>query len=227
MATKRKQRKPRRVISHGVGDSKLHISSEPKETPGKVLTVNGKPIPTEFAHAIPYGNTDQGIAEFNEQEFVRDDAGQVKIIADEFDQTIRARTDAIEPYEMPDPMKEIVEAHVKPGFRGRFLAPRVIEKRGLRGFEVVKGANGDPVRLANMVLGVMPEEKARQRNKYYQNLGQEQLRDAEEQMLEGQERLSSAVERVRPLAAGETLQDHKTHQVARIGLRTTRGNSNV
>lgn len=226
MATKRKQRK-RRVIVQGRGNSKPHISSEPKERAEKVLTVNGEPIPAEFAHAIPYGNTDQGIAEFNDQEFVRDDAGQVKIIADEFDQTIRARTDAVEPYEMPDPMKEIVEAHVKPGFRGRFLAPRVIEKRGLRGYEIVKNDKGDPIRLANMVLGVMPEEKARRRNKYYQQQGEDRLRKATEQFQEGQERLSSATEGVRPLVAGETVQDHQTHQVAQIGLRSSRGNSNV
>ncbi len=192
---------------------------------GSERTVGGKPIPVEFAHVIPYGNTDQGIAERNLK--ADPDAGHVKLGADEFDKMIEQRAAATEPWESPEVMRDLTEAHVKPGMRAKFLSPRVCETRGMRGYEVVKHDNGDPVKMANMILGVMPEEKAQQRNEHYRQLGEEQLRENVEKTTEEQERLISEAGAVdlAPLASGETIRDRDSQRVATAGLRSVRGNA--
>ena len=196
----------------------------PQRETGSEFTVNGKPIPTHFAHAIPFAYTDQGLAEKAAK--ADPTSHHVRVTADAFDKAIEARADAVEPWEMPDPMKELTDAYVEQGMRPKFLSPRVCETRGMRGFEVVKKPNGDPVKLANMVLGVMPEEKARQRNEHYRRQGEDQLREATEKTTEEQERLISAANAagVSLLPAGEMIRDHESRRVATTGLRSVRGN---
>jgi hypothetical protein len=75
-----------------------------------------------------------------------------------------------EPWLAPDPMKALASQHVGPGMRPKFLSESRLGKEGnyTRGFEVVRHANGDPVKLGTLVLAQMPEEHAQRRNAHYQ-----------------------------------------------------------
>ncbi len=190
-------------------------------------TVGGKPIDPAFEHAIPHRYTDEGVEEYNNRPNVDKNGPRVEFVADEFDKKIQQRMDAMEPWQAPDPMQELAEAHVEPGFRARFLSDRVVQRSGTRGWEVVKNEKGDPVRLATMVLAKMPEQRAKQRNVYYQEQAREQARDAIEHYQEEQERLirDEKAAGVAVLKSNETVRDYQTHRVGQIGLRSVRGNS--
>ena len=190
-------------------------------------TVGGKPIDPAFEHAIPHRYTDEGVEEYNNRPNVDKNGPRVEFVADEFDKKIQQRMDAMEPWQAPDPMQELAEAHVEPGFRARFLSDRVVQRSGTRGWEVVKNEKGDPVRLATMVLAKMPEQRAKQRNAYYQEQAREQARDAIEHYQEEQERLirDEKAAGVAVLKSNETVRDYQTHRVGQIGLRSVRGNS--
>jgi len=190
-------------------------------------TVGGKPIDPAFEHAIPHRYTDAGVAEHANRPNVDKTGPRVQVIADEFDKKIQQRMDAMEPWQAPDPMQELADAHVEPGFRARFLSDRVVQRSGTRGWEVVKNEKGDPVRLANMVLAKMPEQKAEQRNAYYREQAREQARDAVEHYQEEQERLirDGKAAGMAVLKSHEMVQDYQTHRVGQIGLRSVRGNA--
>lgn len=155
--------------------------------PQAVRTVNGKPIPAAFAHAIPWEHTDQGIAE----RAARPHAVSA-VLTNPVTQRIGEYADQLqagmEPWEADDPLRVVSEAHRKPGERHRFLSPSRINDKGLRGWEPVIAPNGDPVKVGNMILGRMPEEKANQRNRKYQERGEVALRSVDKDFMEQVER---------------------------------------
>ena len=172
----------------------------------RVLTVNGKPIPEEVAHLVPYAMTDQGVAERD-----RGDDGypRVEFTADAHDKMLTQRMDATEPWESPDPMKDAVEAHREPGKAYKFLSPRTIKRRGMRRYVPVKNKKGDTVKFGNMILGKIPVEARDQRNRHYQEESEQKLRDVHENLIEKQERMihDSGARGVAPLRMNERVND--------------------
>jgi hypothetical protein len=183
------------------------------------LTVGGVAIEDiPGGHLIPHGNTDQGI----EERLARPHAS-AQVTRDTLDKKIEERRDfranELEPWEAPDPMGELVKQHVPAGFRGKFLSPGKIGRDGMRGYETVKGENGEPVKLGNMILGKMPETKAQARNRHYQGLGQQQMAEVHEKFNEEQQKLIRG--------AGVRSRARTPNPGVDDGLQEVRGNSEI
>lgn len=165
----------------------LRRDRAPAEPSG--LTVGGVAI-EELAggHLIPYGNTDQGIEERMSRphataHVTRSEPPKPVVKGGSFDKNREARAASrlgMEMFDAPDPLKELAEAHVKPGFRAKFLSPAKVARQGTRGFEVIK-VDGEPITLGAMVLAQIPEERAIARNQTFQEQGAAKLRAAKEE----------------------------------------------
>lgn len=161
----------------GIPDSPIftNTSREERAIDEKLLAahVGGFPVcdlPLETQLRLMYRQTDEGIAEAN--------AGKSEVRArttmDEMSKACHHRKDDIidrgmEPWEATDPAASLVAEHVAPGFKGKLLSASKIDKDGTRGYEILRHANGDPVKLRNMVLGQMPQERVNARNRHYQD----------------------------------------------------------
>ena len=147
---------------------------------------------------------------------------RVEILSEPLDKSILERRDfresSIEAWEAPDPMKELVGKYVAPGMRPKFVsqANAALGKTG--GFQPVIDQKGNPVRIGTLLLAQMPEERAAQRNKFYQEQGNSQLREIQEQYITEKERFQRDAG-VRPSALRSGHPDQDT------GLHSTRGNS--
>jgi hypothetical protein len=204
-------------------------------SPAASLTINGKPIPAEFAHAIAFQYTDQGIEEANRGRVLEKGAGVTVIRAEGFDADMEHRRDAgdgkIDIFTAPDPLKEAIDKVREPGFKYKALSPKVIERRGLRGFEVCRDPKtGQAVTMANMVVGRMPNAVADQRNKHYRDIGNSALAESERHFKAQQEQLIQARGGVglSVLSPGESLHGADLGGQDRdvtVGLRSQRGNS--
>ena len=180
-----KQTKSSKITSRGVGPSKrFNGPPEAQREPYQHIQgchMGGRPVedvvPISSAHLITYDHTDEGIAARNEGK--ADSAARVRAASGDRspvtgasrEHKLSERRDhmqvGMEPWEAPDPMKELVEKHIGKGMRPRFLSPFKIQKQGKRGFEIVKDEKGDPVTLGELVLAQMPEEQAERRNRVF------------------------------------------------------------
>jgi hypothetical protein len=176
--------------------------------------VQGQRVPDGYAHLVPFENTDEGIAEKRKRKTAR-----TSIVSDPLDKAIQQRrdfrTNELEPWESPDPMKELADAHVGPGMRPGFLSPRVIARQGMRGYKAVI-VDGEPVKLGDMILGEIPEEKAAGRQEHYRRIGQDRLTEMHETFQEGQEQIMRTAGRSRSAKRGS--EDDS-------GLQEVRGNA--
>jgi hypothetical protein len=222
--------------------TKIPASNEPPvdgdRSPEEVValaerTVNGIPL-SQLGYAgtqIPYGLTDQGIAEKNARSV--DSQGRphsgIKVTRNEgFDQAIARRSAAKEPWECTNPLAEAAERYSEPGMRYRGLSQRVCDKKTLRGWEVVKDEKGDPVKVGDMILGKMPIERAERRNEHYRKEGEANLSAARERLKVDQERLSRDAQSkgftAGPLRDGDVLTDYDDpDRRISIGVRSQRG----
>lgn len=179
------------VETDAVPESPIFRNTEREVKEQPVRHVNGVPIPPELAHAIPYDNTDEGLAEIREKRT----HAMTEFLADPVDKQVSARRDFLhdndEPWMAPDPLKEVADAHVQRGMRPKFLSPSKVDREGTRGWKPVAGKNGDPIRLGNLILAEMPEEKARARNRHYEGLGQTKLAEIQAEHEQEQARLVS------------------------------------
>lgn len=225
MATKRKPFEPK---ADAVINSNTDLSGvEEAESIERVLTVNGKPIPVEFAHLINFAMTDQGQAEARANDVKNGmKSSGARVTGDAWDKTLQRKTEA-QVWDGFDPLKEAVDAVREPGMEYRFLSDRVTKRRGRRGWEAASDADGKPVVVAGMTLGKMSTEAAQKRNSHYQEVGNEMLRDAAERYEEGQTKLirEAKVKGLAPLRAGDTLTDSHAHpgMVTPVGFTSSRG----
>lgn len=176
--------------------------------------INGQRLPDGSAHLVPFENTDEGIAERR-----RRPHASARVTSDPLDKAIQERrefrTTELEPWEARDPMKELAAAHVGPGMRPAFLSPNVIANQGMRGYQAVM-AEGEPVKLGNMILCEMPEARAQKRQRHYQDVGRNKLADMQGKFEEEQEQIMRTAGRSRSARRGED---------ADIGLQEVRGNA--
>jgi hypothetical protein len=214
------------------------VDGAPAPENGRVLHVNGKPVPEAFAHAIAYDMTDEGIAEKNE---TRVPPSGITMGADPWDKNMKQRADLADTiatsadgdgngyqvWDSVDPALAAVAEHGKPGMAHRLLSSAVCAKKGMRGWTPVIAPNGDPVRVGNMTLGQMPEARRQQRNAHYAALNREQLDQVSANIQETQEKLIRAAgsEDVRALRPGERVNDSTGPSGGvTIGVTHSRGN---
>lgn len=196
----------------------------------RVLHVNGKPVPEEFAHAIPYAMTDEGIAERNAN---RDEPSGVSVVRDAWDNALARGADLDTPHEVweaENPLQHAIDRATggkDDGYSYKLLSERICDRKGMRRFEPAMDAKtGKPIRVANMFLGRMPVELKEKRNEHYRRIGDEMLRRVEEAYRTDQEKAirSSGSRDVSVLHSGDQLRDHREpERGASIGVRATRG----
>lgn len=157
----------------------------PESLRGKHL--NGTPveeIPDVWRYLTP-DRTDEGLA-------ARNSASSAVVVADggtAFDKQIEQRAEHlannVEPWATKDPIGEGVKAHVPAGYRGKLLDGNRVSREGNygRGWEVVKDAQGQPVRVGGDYVGIMPEETAKRRNAHYVEQDRKRVRVNDEQAM--------------------------------------------
>ena len=141
-------------------------------------------LPENVIALLSFDHTDEGIAARN--------AGKSDTrvsVGDPLHKQLQHKKDDVldrgmEAWEASDPMKELLDKYKRPGFRNRFLGDLTVKNRGMRGWKPVIGENGDPVKLGNLFMSEMPEEKAKQRNKHYQELGNRRLEQVQKEYVE-------------------------------------------
>lgn len=149
--------------------------------------------------------------------------------AGDYDQTIAARQAVIdenlEPWQSPDPMREQVEKHIQPGMRPRYLSPRQVDKRGMRGWETVHDKNGNKIQIGDQFLAQMPEQKALQRQEHHRRKTASDLASVHENQQENIEKLVRAADKMglAVVPTGETVTDHASSNSVPVGLSITRG----
>lgn len=193
------------------------------EAPAPALTVNGQPIPDHLAHLIPFAQTDQGRAENNLGKAVP----MVEMVRDAWDNQMLKRGDtSLEPWEAPDPAKELIDPVREPGMAYRMLSDRITRKRGRRGWEPVKGANGDPLKVGDMIIAKMPIERKEKRNRFYEDEGRSRQAEAQASLIETRERAAhdGGAKGISVLTPNDGLQDYRdpTREVT-TGVSRTRG----
>lgn len=179
------------------------------ETQPGGLTVNGKPIPAEFAHAIVYAQTDQGIAEESAKRQARGVATPgIRVVASEFDKKMQAYADDAnngpEPWEQSNPIEAAKARVAQPeGKAFHLFSDRVYEHSGSRGFVPERDVEGNLIKVGNMVLASMPAERAARREQHYKDLALGNEKAESERFREEQNRLSR--EGISPLKAGDSI----------------------
>ena len=182
----------------GIPDSRANRSDEVLATgETRILGchINGIQIaalnlPPEVIAALDYFATDEGVAERNARPQMREPSG-VTLGQDPFSKALEQKTDDVlerdmYSYEARDPLREVAEQYAVPGMRAKFMSAAKIKAGGNRDYVVVKEENGDPVRVKGMILGHIPEERAVARNKHYQKLGNQFLKQiGEEHVAQG------------------------------------------
>jgi len=178
--------KTERQNAAGIPDSKpFGGSAEALDNPVLDCHVAGvlvRDLPIEVQTKILWQQTDEGIGARNEGK----SGAHVSVTVEPWQKALDQRRDDVkhrdmDSYEARDPLKEVADAHAKPGMRPKFLSARKVKENGGTGdYEVVKDDKGDPVTVRGMVLGQMPEERAKARNRHFQQRGNRILQEMTE-----------------------------------------------
>jgi hypothetical protein len=165
----------RKIMSTGVGESKQFNAPSADQEARPQRHVNGVPVEdTPMGHLLASTYSDEELAERAKLPKAR-----TSVVADEFDRGVIKQYDdsqrAAKPWMSTNPMKAMADKFVPAGHTGRFLGERKVQVDGLRGWEPVKNANGDPVKLGNMVLGSMPIGEAKERNDHFRGLDAQRI----------------------------------------------------
>ncbi len=140
-------------------------------------------LPPNVVSALDWNATDEGIAAHNARPMVRPPSG-ITMVAEPWDKALEQRRDDVKQRDMPlyesrDPFKEIADKYAVPGMKSKFMQDK---KDGSTGDHVVvKDEKGNPVKVKGMVLGHMPEEMAAARGKFYQDRGNQLLKQMGDQ----------------------------------------------
>lgn len=197
MATKGEDRRQKQEAA-GIPDSKPFISDEPAETgETRILAchiegvlVSDLKLDPQIIAALDYWATDEGIAERNANPNVRPPSG-VSLGRDEFSKSLEQRRDEVRERDFPtyqarDPLKEVADRYTAPGMRPKFLSANRAKEGGTGDYEIVKYPAvhphaGEPVKVKGMVLGQMPQDLAKSRNRHFLKRGNQLLEQIEQQ----------------------------------------------
>lgn len=167
----------KKIQSSGIGESRLNRDENAPAPAILDCHVNGVRVgdlPEITQQGITYAITDEGLEERMERiakakaDGWTDEMLRVKV-GDQFDsqkaafKAFRKDHPGAPVNFQHDPMHDAVEAHREDGMTYKFLSPRINEKKGLRGYEVVKDRKNDPVKVQGMVLGKIPQAIADER----------------------------------------------------------------
>lgn len=192
---------------YAVKKAEQPIAADTKEA---VLTVDGKPIPDHLKHVIAYDLTDQGKAEASAKLKAsgRYTENHTAIASSEFDKhLLRMADDAngAEPWENANPIDAaIARVPDATGKAFHLFGNATYDRDGSRGFVAEKDAQGNLIKVANMVLASMPADKAAKREQYFKDLAVGNEKAEGEKFREAQEQ--NRTQGITPLSPGETVQ---------------------
>lgn len=186
-------------------------------------TINGEPVHPNMRHLIAYRHTDQWRAE-NPQLLQQEPLIQVTCDAQDKQFDRFADADAVQVWEggVGNPLDMVAKQHCGPDERPRFLADTVVKEKGLRGWRPKIGPNGEPIKVGNLTLASMPEERAQKRDAYYRRLREDKAKIVQESFQEQQDRLQHAAG-INGLPDNSTVRDRDTSRAVRTGLHQTTG----
>lgn len=206
--------------STGVGESKRFGGGGADKLDWDAVTVDGRPVPEHMRRFVRWEDTDQGIAERNAKALEANGGrpgANVEIVRDEIDtdpghfrddlesgapldailakEGTRPRLTREQLKEMnKDPYAKLMAKHLKPGEHGMMLSRRKMEEeetlRGNLDYELVKDANGNPVKRGNMFLGKVPQHEFEAEQADLEQQNRSRIVKANENLLEAQERIS-------------------------------------
>ncbi len=117
---------------------------------------------------------------------LRDGTGPKKLTARDPDKQIQEREDfrskvidegAYEDVMLaPDPMHEVAAPYLEPGMAYGFLSSACVKSRGMRGYQVVKDAQGNPVTMGTLTLGKIPQRIKDAREKHQREESESQVK---------------------------------------------------
>jgi hypothetical protein len=181
----------------GVGESKNFGAPETERLKAGVdrilnchidgVLVSDLPLDPQVLSALDYFATDEGIAEKASSPNARPSSG-VTVGNGPFEKSLQQRRDDVKIKGMPlpesrDPLKEVADKYAQPGMSPKFLSQKRVQEEGSTGIhEIVRKANGDPVMVKGMVLGLAPTELVEQRNEGYRRRGNQLLKQIEQQV---------------------------------------------
>lgn len=93
---------------------------------------------------------------------------------------VEVEADTEDPLLLGRPLEEAVERYGNPGMAVKFLSDSCITHFGMRGYEIVKKENGDPVRVGTLIMGEIPEYMAERRRRFYAEQSNRLVRDMEQ-----------------------------------------------
>lgn len=174
----------------GFGESRTFAAEEGTFEAPPVYHMNGLPIPPELAHAIPFANTDEGIAERMARPgptssgitVTGDETDTSRAAAKFLDQTQSdlergkfepmsaeaqrayykgGMTTNAKPWDANSEMRRLMEVHrPSDGHRMRWKSDRVTEAMGLQGYQPVNDGKGGLVRFGASALCSVPADVA-------------------------------------------------------------------
>jgi hypothetical protein len=210
---------PPSAADEPVNEQALPIEDDPSR-----WTINGEPVHPNMRHLIAFRHTDQW-RELNAHLLLQHEPF-IQVTCDAQDKQFDrfADADALQVWEggIGNPLDTVAKQHCRPGERPRFLSDTVVKEKGLRGWRPKIGPNGEPIKVGNLTLATMPEERAQKRDAYYRNLRESRAQMVQETFQEQQDRLQHAAG-VSALPANSTVRDRDTSRAVRTGLHQTTG----
>lgn len=222
-----KKEKP--ATAQGVGESQrfggnYNPERSSEELDWSKLTLNGMPIAPDLYNKLPYFYTDQAIAE---REAKRGpDAGRVQFVRDQQDKVVDKYADGLaanmEPWEGGiDPLLETKKRHEEPGWRYRYVSERKAAIDGWRGWKAVEVAIGgvkQMIKIGNSILARMPEDKAKQRDRFMREKAESQMVAATEKVQELRDQFVSETD-LKRIARRRRADEHEGFQSVRGDVR--------
>lgn len=188
----------------GIPDSKPPIAETREETWRDTCHVAGVPVndlPPTLVARLTYAHTDEGTAERDREYAIRLAEGRISRIDMESDQdTERKRFGMMKDQllagasieEADNPMQDLMDQHLQPGQRGRWLDGEVCDRLGMRGYKPVLDEHGNKITCGQSFLAAIPEEIAEARARRRDRVNDEKLALIQEQVQEQAGQLSHA-----------------------------------
>jgi hypothetical protein len=106
-----------------------------------------------------------------------------------------------------NPMEEVVRRYGEAGFAYKFLSEGAIKYRSMRGYEIVKDENGDPIKVGTLMMGRIPQDWAERRRRKFAEDSEAKLREQEDQFTDAAARAShdGRALGIAPLSRGESV----------------------
>jgi hypothetical protein len=153
---------------------------------------------------------------------------RVEFVRDATDKEIFEKRNDLEfdPWSELSPLEAAVESVKEPGMSYKLLSNRACGLLGgTRGYEPVKDANGELVKVGDMFLGKIPERIAQKRQQRYQDESSALVKSMQESYADKVERLKHDAKELglTVLESGDSVSDKRTGRTYETGIVVERG----